>query len=97
MLQPGQEELDTLLAAKGVELKPWRLHDLRRTAATHMVRLGVSELVVGRVLNHAPQGVTQAATIAIAVVLLLCPLLLIVQGGDKTSHGNAGGLLSVAA
>jgi hypothetical protein len=23
-----------------------------------MVRLGVSELVVGRVLNHAPQGVT---------------------------------------
>ena len=27
-------------------------------AATHMVRLGVSELVVGRVLNHASQGVT---------------------------------------
>jgi integrase len=54
----GKKKLDTLLAAKGIELKPWRLHDLRRTAATHMVRLGVSELVVGRVLNHAPQGVT---------------------------------------
>ena len=54
----GKKKLDTLLAAKGVGLKPWRLHDLRRTAATHMVRLGVSELVVGRVLNHAPQGVT---------------------------------------
>lgn len=54
----GKKKLDTLLVAKGVELKPWRLHDLRRTAATHMVRLGVSELVVGRVLNHAPQGVT---------------------------------------
>ena len=54
----GKKKLDTLLVAKGVELKPWRLHDLRRTAATHMVRLGVSEQVVGRVLNHAPQGVT---------------------------------------
>lgn len=54
----GKKKLDTLLTARGVELKPWRLHDLRRTAATHMVRLGVSELVVGRVLNHAPQGVT---------------------------------------
>lgn len=54
----GKKKLDTLLAAKGIELKPWRLHDLRRTAATHMVRLGVVELVVGRVLNHAPQGVT---------------------------------------
>ena len=54
----GKKKLDTLLTAKGIELKPWRLHDLRRTAATHMVRLGVSELVVGWVLNHAPQGVT---------------------------------------
>ncbi len=54
----GKKKLDTLLHAKGRELKPWRLHDLRRTAATHMVRLGVSESIVGRVLNHAPQGVT---------------------------------------
>lgn len=51
-------KLDTLLTASSTKLKPWRLHDLRRTAATHMVRLGVSESVVGRVLNHAPQGVT---------------------------------------
>jgi integrase len=54
----GKSKLDKLLTASGGEMKPWRLHDLRRTAATHMVRLGVSELVVGRVLNHAPQGVT---------------------------------------
>ena len=54
----AKKKLDTLIASKGHELRPWRLHDLRRTAATHMVRLGVSELVVGRVLNHAPQGVT---------------------------------------
>jgi len=54
----GKAKLDKLLTASGGDMKPWRLHDLRRTAATHMVRLGVSELVVGRVLNHAPQGVT---------------------------------------
>ena len=30
----------------------WRLHDLRRTAATGMARLGVSPHVVERILNH---------------------------------------------
>jgi integrase len=54
----AKQRIDAFLLSGGVELKPWRLHDLRRTVATHMVRLGVSELVVGRVLNHAPQGVT---------------------------------------
>jgi integrase len=54
----AKKKLDTLLVSSGVELKPWRLHDLRRTAATHMVRLSVSEIVVGRILNHAPHGVT---------------------------------------
>lgn len=50
--------LDGLLAAQGAPLSLWRLHDIRRTVATHMVRLGVSEAVVSRVLNHAAQGVT---------------------------------------
>jgi integrase len=36
----------------------WRLHDLRRTAATHLGRLGVSRFIVGKVLNHAEPGVT---------------------------------------
>jgi integrase len=40
-------------------LAAWRFHDLRRTVATHTVRLGVSEEVVERLLNHAPRGVTQ--------------------------------------
>lgn len=31
----------------------WTLHDLRRTAATHMARLGVAPHVVERILNHA--------------------------------------------
>ena len=51
--------LDRIIAAgEGGDLKPWRLHDIRRTVATHLVRLGVTETIVGRVLNHAPQGVT---------------------------------------
>ena len=54
----AKSRLDTYVAAAGVKLTPWRLHDLRRTAATHMVRLGVSETTVGRVLNHATAGVT---------------------------------------
>jgi integrase len=54
----GKLRLDAFIAAAGEKLEPWTLHDLRRTAATHMVRLGVLEEVVGRVLNHAPKGVT---------------------------------------
>lgn len=54
----AKTRLDNFIAAAGAEIDPWRLHDLRRTAATHMVRLGVSEDVVGRVLNHASRGVT---------------------------------------
>lgn len=50
--------LDTYLAAASTTVEPWRLHDLRRSAATHMVRLGVREEVVGRVLNHAVRGLT---------------------------------------
>lgn len=50
--------LDTFIAAKGEPLAPWTFHDLRRSAATHMVRLGISETIVGRVLNHASTGVT---------------------------------------
>jgi integrase len=37
----------------------WRLHDFRRTAATHMTTLGVPRLIVGKVLNHAEPGVTK--------------------------------------
>lgn len=54
----AKSRLDSFIAAINLDMAPWRFHDLRRTAATHMVRLGVSEEVVGRVLNHAPKGVT---------------------------------------
>jgi integrase len=36
----------------------WRLHDLRRSVATYMVGLAIPLETVGKVLNHAPAGVT---------------------------------------
>ena len=33
-------------------------HDLRRTAATHIRKLGIARDVVQRLLNHAEEGVT---------------------------------------
>lgn len=43
----GKRELDAL-----AKLHDWTLHDLRRTAATGMARLGIAPHVVERVLNH---------------------------------------------
>lgn len=40
------------------EIPDWRPHDLRRTAATYMGRLGVSRTAIARVLNHVESGVT---------------------------------------
>ena len=33
-------------------------HDLRRTAASHMASMGISRLVISKILNHAERGVT---------------------------------------
>jgi integrase len=49
----AKEKLDGRLT-----IAPWRLHDLRRTAATGMAdRLGVLPHVVEALLNHIPSGV----------------------------------------
>jgi integrase len=37
-------------------LKPWRPHDLRRTARTYMARAGVSDEVGEEVINHKKRG-----------------------------------------
>ncbi|MBI1361753.1 MAG: DUF4102 domain-containing protein [Alphaproteobacteria bacterium] len=44
-------------AQLGRKIVHWTIHDLRRTAATHMARLGVDEIVVERVLGHRIGGV----------------------------------------
>lgn len=49
---------------KRVKLEPWRLHDLRRTAATGMAALGHPIHVVERVLNHI-SGSTTGGLIAV--------------------------------
>lgn len=39
------------------KVENWTLHDLRRSAATHMARLGVAQEHIERVLGHAIEGV----------------------------------------
>ena len=47
-------------------VRNWSAHDLRRTMCTQMVRLGVSPLIVGHVVNH--RGTTKAGmTLAVYV------------------------------
>lgn len=39
-------------------INPFTPHDLRRTAASHMTSLGISRLVVSKILNHVETGIT---------------------------------------
>ncbi len=48
MLAIAREEV-----GEGVTVPPWRLHDLRRTAASGMARLGINLPVIEKVLNHS--------------------------------------------
>jgi integrase len=43
---------------EAAKIEPWHLHDLRRTCATRLGKLGVPRLVVSKVLNHATSDVT---------------------------------------
>ncbi|HUB46551.1 MAG TPA: tyrosine-type recombinase/integrase [Acetobacteraceae bacterium] len=55
-------ELATEAAGEGEEaqaMADWRFHDLRRSAATGMARLGVATSTISRVLNHKEGGVTK--------------------------------------
>jgi integrase len=44
-----KQKLDRRLADK---VKAWRVHDLRRSAATHMADIGVMPHVIEECLNH---------------------------------------------
>ena len=45
----NKQRLDALLPD---DMPPWRLHDLRRSAASGMARLGVNLPIIEKVLNH---------------------------------------------
>jgi integrase len=45
----NKRKLDGLLPA---DMRPWRLHDLRRTCASGLARLGINLPVIEKVLNH---------------------------------------------
>lgn len=47
--QNAKVKLDQRL---GDKVKPWRVHDLRRTTATHMAELGIQPHIVEACLNH---------------------------------------------
>jgi integrase len=57
--------LDALRKAGGdeVELPPWTLHDLRRTATTGMARLGIAPHVADKVLNHTAGTIRGVAAV----------------------------------
>src|SRR5690606_30527475 len=53
-------ERDAKARAEGQDvppMAPWVVHDIRRSVATHLARLGVPQEHVERVLGHAVQGV----------------------------------------
>jgi integrase len=54
------EAVDHALRRPGLEALGFTFvpHDLRRTAASHMTGMGISRLVVSKILNHAERGVT---------------------------------------
>jgi integrase len=48
----SKARLDARIAKTGAVVRPWRLHDLRRTAATRLGELGILPHVVEAILNH---------------------------------------------
>jgi integrase len=48
----SKARLDTRVAQAGAVVRTWRLHDLRRTAATRLSELGTLPHVVEAILNH---------------------------------------------
>jgi integrase len=53
----GKQKLDNKIAAEGMQLPPWGLHDLRRTLSTRLHEDGVEPLVIEALLAHKQQGV----------------------------------------
>ncbi|MBO1908881.1 tyrosine-type recombinase/integrase [Microvirga sp. 3-52] len=48
----SKTRLDARIAKAGAVVRPWRLHDLRRTTATRIAEMGILPHVVEAILNH---------------------------------------------
>lgn len=54
----AKEVISAKIAKDGLPpMEPWTVHDIRRSVATHMARLGVPQEHIERVLGHVVQGV----------------------------------------
>ena len=40
------------------KIDDWHIHDLRRTCATNLAKIGVDRIVISKLLNHSDVGVT---------------------------------------
>ena len=49
--------------SSGAKIPPFILHDLRRTAASHMARLGIAPHVVDRILAHSSGTIRGVAAV----------------------------------
>lgn len=58
-LRPKSASRALIRLRRRLGLNDFGTHDLRRTMATGLGNMGVSDELVGRILNHAPSGVTR--------------------------------------
>lgn len=58
-----QEATEAGQDAAAISLASWRLHDLRRTAASGMARMGVPVHIIEAVLNHRSGAISGVAAI----------------------------------
>jgi integrase len=64
MLQIAREEAtEACQEASAVTLAPWRIHDLRRSAASGMARMGFAVHVIEAVLNHRSGQISGVAAV----------------------------------
>lgn len=60
----AKAKLDGLIAAeRKPALTPWVVHDLRRSTATHMARLGIAPHHIEVCLGHTPKGIAERTAI----------------------------------
>ena len=50
-------------SGEGEALPPWRLHDIRRTAASGMAEIGIAPHVIEKVLNHSTGQISGVAAV----------------------------------